>query len=87
MLKTILNALRNEPIRVRIYGLTVLVAGYLHERGLIDLVDVRFAGAAALIIFGAETARRKVIPTRKLDSDLLAARNRPEPVDPALLQD
>lgn len=61
-----LELLRNEPVRVRVYGITVLVAGYLFARQIITAADVQFYVGLAAIVLGVETSRAKVTPTRKV---------------------
>lgn len=60
-----LDYLRNEPVRVRLYTVAVLVLGYLLARGVIDATDYEFAGALLLTILGVESARAKVTPVGK----------------------
>lgn len=58
----IINKLRTEPVRVRLYGVAVLVLGYLKARGVIADVDAEFFGSLAVIVLAVETTRAKVMP-------------------------
>ena len=58
----VLNYLSTEPVRVRLYGLVVLVIGYLKARGVLGEIDAQFAGSLAVIILAVESIRSKVTP-------------------------
>ena len=60
----VLNALKREPVRVRLYGLAVLVAGYLVARGVIQPTDYTFIVGVAALVLGVETARAAVTPVK-----------------------
>lgn len=60
-----LEKLKSEPVRLRIYTLALLVSGYLVARGYISLTDAEFIGSVALVVLGVETSRARVTPTRK----------------------
>lgn len=57
-----LNALRREPVRLRLYTLGVLVAGYAVSRGLIAPTDADFVGAVLALVLATEGSRAKVSP-------------------------
>lgn len=57
-----LDYLKREPVRVRVYTLAVLVLGYLATRGIVTPEDVDFYVTVAGVVLGVETARRKVSP-------------------------
>ncbi|MGZ0151867.1 phage holin [Kribbella sp. WER1] len=62
MLKKILDKLRDEPVRVRLYAVVVLVAGYLLARGYVDATDYQFILSLVAAVLGVEAARSKVSP-------------------------
>ncbi len=62
-----LELLKNEPLRTRLYALAVLVNAYLLGKNLIDVTDAAFIGGVAAVVLGVETARAKVTPSRKID--------------------
>ena len=59
-----LDKLKSEPVRVRLYSLAVLIATYLMARGYIQPTDLEFISGALLLVLGVETARAKVSPTQ-----------------------
>lgn len=59
----IIAKLKSEPIRIRLYGLAVLVLGYLMSKGYIAPEDHEFLLAVAGIILVTESSRSKVSPT------------------------
>ena len=61
----VLNKLKAEPVRVRLYGLLLLVAGYLVSRGYISPTDEAFIASVAVLALGVETARDRVSPAAK----------------------
>ena len=62
MLKKILDKLRNEPVRVRVYSVAALVLGFLLTKHVLGATDVDFILSVLGIILGVETARAKVTP-------------------------
>ena len=64
---TIKKLLANEPLRVRVYSIAVLVLGYLLARGVLNPEDVDFYVGLAALILGVESARAVVVPTKKVD--------------------
>lgn len=61
-MSAILEKLKSEPVRVRLYSLATLVAGYLLARGVISPTDAEFIGGVVVVVLGVETARSKVSP-------------------------
>lgn len=79
-----LDVFRNEPLRTRLYALAVLVNGYLLGKDIIDATDATFYGGVAAIVLCVETARAKVVPTRKVDPFNVGNGKRPKRgIDPA----
>ena len=64
---TLKKLLANEPLRVRVYGIAVLVLGYLFAKGVLSAEDVDFYVGLAALILGVEVARSKVVPASKVD--------------------
>lgn len=62
----ILEVLKGEPVRLRLYSAALLIATYLYSRGFISVVDVEFIVGVAGIILAVETARAKVSPVDEL---------------------
>lgn len=65
-MESIIQKLKDEPIRLRIYSLVLLVATYLVARGVISLDDMEFIIGIAGIVLAVETSRAKVKPLSKL---------------------
>jgi hypothetical protein len=55
---------KREPVRVRAYGVAVLVAGYLLVRGYIGPTDKEFVLSLLGLVLGVERTRSKVTPER-----------------------
>lgn len=62
MVANVLEALKHEPVRVRIYTLAGLVLGYLVTRGVLSPADAEFYGSVAVVVLGVESSRRAVTP-------------------------
>lgn len=60
----ILNKLKDEPVRLRLYSLVGLIALYLMSKGVISVDDVEFLVGLAGIVLAVESARAKVSPTQ-----------------------
>jgi hypothetical protein len=56
-----------EPVRVRVYSVVVLVAGYLLVRGVVQPTDVDFVGSLAALVLGVEASRAKVTPSADVE--------------------
>jgi hypothetical protein len=69
MLNKVLDKLRREPVRVRIYTLATLVVGYLLARGYVSAGDVEFILGVASVVLGVEASRAKVSPVRREDGE------------------
>ncbi|WP_405061905.1 hypothetical protein OG474_09690 [Kribbella sp. NBC_01505] len=67
MLDKILNALKSNPVRVRIYTVAALVVGYLLVRGVVSPTDKEFILSVLGIVLGTETARAGVSPVLPTD--------------------
>lgn len=62
----LIEKLKDEPVRLRIYGLVFLVATYLVSRGVISVDDLEFIVGVAGIVLAVETSRAKVKPVRNI---------------------
>jgi hypothetical protein len=58
--------IKDEPLRLRLYSLAVLVLGYLVARGLVSPTDAEFIGGVIVVVLGVESARQKVTPAAKV---------------------
>ena len=67
-MRKILDWLKDEPVRVYLYSIVVVVVTFLGIRGEIDATSAEFYTGAAATILAVERARAKVTPTRKIDS-------------------
>jgi hypothetical protein len=56
--------LKQEPVRLALYSLATLVAGYLKTKGVLTTEDVAFIGSVAAVFLGVETLRSKVTPAK-----------------------
>ena len=56
----------NEPLRVRVYSIAVLVIGFLVSKHLVSLEDFKFYGELAALVLGVESARSAVTPNAKV---------------------
>ena len=63
---TLKKILANEPLRVRAYGIAVLVLGYLLAKGVLSAEDVDFYVGLVGLVLGVETARAAVTPNDKV---------------------
>jgi TRAP-type mannitol/chloroaromatic compound transport system permease large subunit len=57
-----LDYLKREPVRVRLYTLAVLVLGFLTVKGVVTPADAEFYGTVVAVVLAVETTRRKVVP-------------------------
>lgn len=60
----LIERLREEPVRLRIYTVASLIAIYLVSKGIIDVTDLEFIVGIAAVILGVERTRAKVSPVR-----------------------
>lgn len=57
-----IDKIKSEPVRVRLYALAALIAIYLVSKGVITQIDAEFAISALGVVLAVETARSKVTP-------------------------
>lgn len=62
-LPSVRDILKSEPLRLRAYALTVIVAGYLLARHIVAPTDRDFIVSVAAIVLGVESSRSKVTPS------------------------
>lgn len=62
---SILNKLKGEPVRLRLYGIVVLLAAYALAKGYVQASDLEFVSSLAALVLGVETSRAKVTPQSK----------------------
>lgn len=61
----LIEKLKSEPVRVRMYAVLTLIVGYLLAKGVVGSDDAAFIGAVAAIVLGVagvESARAQVSP-------------------------
>lgn len=81
-MKNLIEKLKNEPVRVRLYTLAAVVIGYLKLKGYLSPEDAEFAYVVAGIILAVEATRSKVTPQAKVDAkDAKAELDALAPVD------
>ena len=61
----VVEKIKSEPVRVRLYTLAALVALYLAGRGYISPTDADFIISVVGVVLAVETARAKVSPVAK----------------------
>jgi hypothetical protein len=54
--------IKSEPVRVRLYTILALVAGYLLTKGYVHPEDYQFIVTVVASILGVEATRSKVSP-------------------------
>jgi hypothetical protein len=59
--------LRQEPVRVRLYSVIVIVAGYALSRGYVAVTDYNFVLTVVAAVLGVEATRAQVSPTNKAE--------------------
>jgi hypothetical protein len=62
----LIEKLKSEPVRVRLYAVIAAVAAYLLIKGIVDASDVEFILTMAGLVLAVERTRAKVSPKRKL---------------------
>lgn len=63
--QTVARALRNEPVRLRLYTILTIVVGFQVSRGHVQLDDAHLYLELAAAVLGVEAARAKVTPLAK----------------------
>ena len=58
----IINKLKTEPVRVRLYSIIAAIAAYLLVRGIVSASDVEFILTMAGLVLAVERTRAKVMP-------------------------
>lgn len=58
----IINKLKTEPVRVRLYSIIGVIAGYLLVKHVVSPDDVEFIVTMAGLVLAVERTRAKVMP-------------------------
>lgn len=64
-MQKVIDWLRNEPVRVYIYGIVGVVVGFLLMTGEIDATSAEFYMGAGATVLAVERVRAKVSPVSK----------------------
>lgn len=64
MIEQIIEKIKAEPVRVRIYSIVAVVAVYLVARGFVSVVDLEFILSLVALVLGVERSRAQVSPVK-----------------------
>lgn len=62
MIEKIIEKIKAEPVRARIYAIAVVIATYLLARGYVQATDADFLISIVGLVLGVERSRAKVSP-------------------------